>query len=592
MYRFIFFVYCIFIVLFTNTLFAQSFNTSSPEADKWVNHTFRKLTKRQKIAQLIVIRAHSNLGATHVAQVTNLIKQYNVGGLCFFQGGPIRQAALTNYYQSIAKTPLLISIDAEWGLGMRLDSVTNFPKQITMGAMSDSNLVFEVGKAIGNQCKRMGIQVNYAPVVDVNNNPNNPVINDRSFGENKYLVAKYGLEYIKGLQSVNVMACAKHFPGHGDVEVDSHLDLPEINKTIAQLNDLELYPYQSIIKQGVGSIMVAHLFVPAIDSIAHTPTSLSYNNTTLLLKDKMQYKGLIITDGLEMKGITKYFPNGQAAVQAIIAGNDMLCVPIDVPDAIEQILHAIKQKKITWEYIDEKVKKILLAKYHLGLSAPQHIDTAHLITDLNATTDSLNTLVAQKSITVLTNETHQIPFHPQTKIAYIAIGINQENTLATRLKNENNADVYLFPNNASLNNMAKETIEPQPGITITDTKENIALAQNLIDSLKKKDYTTILIGIHNYSRRPANNFGITNASLYIVETLQKQPNALVAYFGNPYSLKFSCEANNLIAAYEDTSITQNMLANMLQGKSQPQGKLPVTVCSKLISGQGILLINE
>jgi hypothetical protein len=212
------------------------------------------------------------------------------------------------------------------------------------------------------------------------------------------------------------------------------------------------------------------------------------------------------------------------------------------------------------------------------------------VADLNATTDSLNTLIAQKSITVLANQTHQIPIHPQSKIAYLAIGINQENALAARLKKENNADVYLFPNNAS-NNSQKETIEPQPGMLITDTKQNIALAQNIIDSLKNKDYTTILIGIHNYSRRPANNFGITNASLYLLQTLQKQPNALVAYFGNPYALKFSCDANNLIAAYEDTPITQNILANMLQGKSQPQGKLPVTVCGKLISGQGIMSIN-
>src|SRR6478735_3260018 len=262
---------------------AQQFYEQTPDAMRWVKKKFRKLSKDQRIAQLMIIRAHSNLGAQHVAEVTELIRKYNVGGLCFFQGGPVRQAMLTNMYQSIAKTPLMISIDAEWGLGMRLDSVISYPRQLMMGAIPDARLIYQFGRAVGEQCKRMGIQVNYAPDVDVNNNPLNPVINDRSFGEDKYKVALYGVQYMKGMQDVGVMATAKHFPGHGDVSVDSHKDLPIINKSRSQLDDLELYPFKELINAGVGSIMTAHLYIPAIDTTTNLASSLSPRNVTGIL---------------------------------------------------------------------------------------------------------------------------------------------------------------------------------------------------------------------------------------------------------------------------------------------------------------------
>ena len=223
----------------------------------------------------MVIRAHSNLGPDHVASVTELISKYNVGALCFFQGGPVRQAGLTNFYQSIAKTPLMVTIDGEWGLGMRLDSVLDFPYQLSLGALQNDQLIYEMGRAIGNQMKRIGVHVNYAPVVDVNNNPGNPVIGYRSFGEDKYKVARFGIAYMKGMQDAGIMACAKHFPGHGDTEVDSHYDLPKITKSMDQLEELELYPFRELFRAGVGSVMIAHLSIPAIDDTENLPTSLS-----------------------------------------------------------------------------------------------------------------------------------------------------------------------------------------------------------------------------------------------------------------------------------------------------------------------------
>src|SRR5687767_5399398 len=351
----------------------------------------------------MVIRAHSNLGPDHVAKVTNDIKKYNVGVLCFFQGGPVRQANLTNFYQSIAKTPILITIDGEWGLGMRLDSVNDYPYQLTLGALTDEKLVYDMGVAVGKQMKRIGVHVNYAPVVDINNNPNNPVIGYRSFGEDPGKVARFGSAYARGMQDAGIMACAKHFPGHGDTEVDSHADLPLISKSLEQLDTLELYPFKQLFKDGVGSVMIAHLFIPAIDNTANKPTSLSKKNISGLLRDDLDYEGLTFTDALEMKAVTKYFPAGEAAVQAIIAGNDMLCLPDDVPAAIAAIQKAVKKKRIKQKDIDEKVRRVLEAKYDLGLANLQPVDTNNLLEDLNAKTESIKRSVARNVVTVLRN---------------------------------------------------------------------------------------------------------------------------------------------------------------------------------------------
>jgi len=343
-------------LFFISSTFAQYNSFLSKE--KWVDSVFKSLSKDERIAQLMVIRAHSNLGPEHVKGVIDQIQKYNVGALCFFQGGPVRQANLTNFYQSLAKTPLMVTIDGEWGLGMRLDSVIKFPYQLTLGALNDSKIVYEMGRAIGEQMKRIGVHVNYAPVVDVNNNPNNPVIGYRSFGEDKYKVGSLGVAYAKGMQDAGIMACAKHFPGHGDTEVDSHYDLPVISKSIEKLDSLELYPFKQLFKAGVGSVMIAHLSIPAIDNTANRPTSLSKKSVTDLLRDEMDYKGLTFTDALEMKGVTKFFPAGEAAVQALIAGNDMLCLPDDVPAAINAIKSSIKKKKLKWKNIDQKLMKV------------------------------------------------------------------------------------------------------------------------------------------------------------------------------------------------------------------------------------------
>ena len=556
--------------------FSQDFYKRSRAAKKWVKQQFDSLTVDEKIAQLMVIRAHSNLGPEHVQQVTDIIKKYNVGSLCFFQGGPARQVNLTNYYQSIAKTPLMICIDAEWGLGMRLDSIINFPHQLMMGATTDPNLIYQMGNTVGFQCKRMGINVNYAPVVDVNNNPENPVINDRSFGENKYKVATFGVQYMKGLQAENVMACAKHFPGHGDVAVDSHLDLPVINKSIKSLDSLELYPFKEMIKAGVGSVMMAHLYIPAIDTTVHLATSLSSKAVDGLLKKQLGFKGITVTDGLEMKGISKFFPDGEASMMALVAGNDMLCLPTDIEGTIAKTKQAIADKKLSWKQIDASVRKILLVKYNMGLNHYQPVDTRNLVADLNVETKYIKTEVARNAITLLNDNSKVIPLKAERKIAYIAIGVSKENAIATRLKSEVNSDNYFFSGEVNAV-ITKETIEPQTGAKKIDTIGDRQSAEELITLLKHKTYDAIVIGVHNYSRRPANNYGLSKASVYLINELQQQANTATLFFGNPYAMKVSSNAPNLIACYEDDEIVQQAAADILVGKAKAVGTLPVSI---------------
>jgi beta-N-acetylhexosaminidase len=529
--------------------FAQYKSNLSEKA--WADSVFNSLSKEERIAQLIVIRAHSNLGPDHVTQVTDLIQKYDVGALCFFQGGPVRQANLTNFYQGISKTPLMITIDAEYGLGMRLDSVVKFPYQLTLGALSDSSLIYEMGRAVGEQCKRIGVQVNYAPVVDINNNPNNPVIGYRSFGEDKNRVTRFGLAYMKGMQDAGIMACAKHFPGHGDVDVDSHLDLPVINKSIEQLDSVELRPFKALIDAGVGSVMIAHLYIPAIDSTANMATSLSKNNVTNLLRGNLGFYGLTFTDALEMKGVSKYWPGGEAAVQALIAGNDMLCLPENVPDAIAAIGKAINDKRLRSEDIDTKVKKVLYAKYRLGLNKWRPVDTTNLLKDLNAKTDEIRYRVARQTITVVKNKITK--YNASPKIACVAIGASSPTFFGRALQERKKAETFTF-----------------------SYKDSTAQSDFILKKLRSGNYDEVVVSVSGYNLRPANNYGISKPAIDFFNQLQ-QFNTKNFVFGNILAIKNFLFAPHLIACYQDDDITQYTAADLYAGDITAKGRLPVTV---------------
>jgi len=579
--------------LLTLALKNYSQQTKRPTADSWVDSVFRTLSPDEKIAQLMVVRGSGIDAATRRAvfydqQVEEAVQKYNVGGICMFQGDPLSQADHINHYQSITRTPILFCIDAENGLGMRMDSVEGLPRQMMLGATSDPALINRYGRMVGRQCRRIGIQVNYAPVVDVNNNPDNPVINDRSFGEDKYKVAEYGVQYVKGMQAEGVMACAKHFPGHGDVSVDSHFDLPVISKSRKQLDSLELYPFRALFDAGVGSVMIAHLYIPAIDDEPNRATSLSRNNVSKLLRKQMRYKGISFTDALEMKGVAKYFPDGDASVQSLIAGNDMLCLPGDVSQALEKIKAAINDRKLKWKDIDARVKKVLYAKYNLGLAEWQPVKKDLLTADLNAGITEMRHDVAVDALTVLREDSSVFPLRSaaqtaeagngidlvgtglnakrkkEKKIAYIGMGLTEDNAFSRRMQSDYNAHVYFF-----------------------DYDLDSAKAAAALQLLSGR-YEAVVIGMHNYARFPARNFAISRPAAWLLHELQQKERAVTFFFGNPYAIKNSCDAHTLIACYEDDSVTQTVAADLLNGKFTARGRLPVSVCDEWKAGAGIV----
>jgi beta-glucosidase-like glycosyl hydrolase len=544
-------------IVLSSLLFVGIFTTIQAQKmseKKWVRKQFSALNLNEKIGQLMVIRAHSNWSQNKIDSISALIQQYNVGGLCFFQGGPIRQAMQTNAYQSVAKTPLFIAIDAEWGIGMRLDSVESFPRQLSMGAFASSDLVYQMGAAIADQCKRLGIQINYGPVIDINNNPSNPVINDRSFGQSKSKVIQQGVAYMKGMQDNGIMATAKHFPGHGDVNVDSHFDLPVINKSRAALDTLELEPFKALINAGIESIMVAHLSVPAIDDRPKYATSISPKAVNGLLKKELGFKGISVTDAMDMKAIANYFPQGEANVQALLAGNDMLCLPGEVGQSIDKVRQAVKERRIKRSEINTRVKKILVAKYKYGLDVSKQIDTTNIIADLNQSVGTINAAMAQQSLTFLRATNSPIL---NNKTAYLAFNAKSATSFTTSI-----ASAY--------------------GVKVFYTSGKDANELALInDSLKA--YNQVLVGLHGYSRRPANHFEIPAATLQFLNE-KGHEDWIHLIFGNPYAVGDFNTINNILFAFEDTKHSHAAVQKWLEGKLQAGGTLPVTISPELQYG--------
>jgi beta-N-acetylhexosaminidase len=565
------------VFLFTN-LMSSAQRVSDKAASHWADSVYRTLDDNQRIGQLIIARLSTWDGKTKKvtflnAQVEDYVKKYNIGSVCLFQGAPEVQAKMMNRLRELSKTPILFSIDGEWGLGMRMtDSVMALPRQMMLGAVSDSSIIYDYGKIVARQCKKLGIHLNYAPVVDVNNNPDNPVINDRSFGEDKYKVASFGIQYMKGMQDEGVMACAKHFPGHGDVSVDSHLDLPVIKKSMETLKATELFPFKKMIEAGVGSVMVGHLFIPAIDNEANRPTSISKKNVTDLLRKEMGFGGLAITDALEMQGVKKFFPNGAASVESLIAGNDMLCLPDSIPMTIEKIKKAIKSGKLKWSNIEHHCKRVLQAKFQYVKDAYAQTDTALLSKNLNAEVAGMKRRVAEAAITLVAKENRNyFPFTPDQneKIAYIGIGLKNKNNFANLMQNELGATVFTFDY----------------------TSKRKSAIDSLLNQLKT-GYKHIIIGIHQLNRAPANNFGMSNEAVTLVTQLQQQTDCITFLFGNAYAAKNWCSAPNLVICYEDDSIVQQTAFDLLKGNLIYKGKLPVTVCESFHYGYGLTTFTK
>jgi beta-N-acetylhexosaminidase len=544
----------------------KSFIETLNDPNPWVDSVFKKLSKRGRIAQLFMVRAHTDKGKGFEDSIACVIKKQHIGGLVFFQGGPGRQAALTNQYQSISKVPLLIAMDAEWGLGMRLDSTISYPYQMTLGAIQDNNLIYELGKQVALDFKRLGMHVNFAPDADINNNPKNPVIGFRSFGDNKYNVtAKVG-SYMKGLQDEKILVSLKHFPGHGDTDVDSHFDLPQLPFTRARLDSLEMYPFRELIKQGASGIMVAHMNIPAMDSTAHLPSTLSQPIVTDVLKNELGFKGLVFSDAMGMKGVVKFFPDGEADVRGIIAGNDVLELSEDTKRAIKMIRKAIRRKQINWERINESVKKVLAAKYWVGLNSIKPLNTSNVVADLNRPeAQALNQRLADAAVTILKSDSAIKSFDRSKRTAIVSIGVSKLNTFQKELKlHFTNSETFALAKNAGGADIATVTRE-------------------------LKNYDQILLDIHDMRKRPAPVLDYSNEIKLLIAQIA-QLNTIVSIFANPYTiagLPGIEKSKSLIVNYQQSEEAQKATVKVLTGNLKASGKLPVNVNAFFKYGDGI-----
>ncbi len=529
----------------------------------FVDSIYNGMTIEERVGQLFMIRAHSNLGPEHVKSVKAQIKKYHVGSLCFFQGTPGGHAELINTYQQLSTTPLLVAMDAEWGGGMRFkDSGMSFPRQLMLGAIQESTMLYDMGIEVGRQLRDIGINLNFAPVVDININPNNPVINDRSFGEGMYNVTAKSYQYMRGMQDAGIMACAKHFPGHGDTDVDSHLDLPVIEHSLRRMDSVELYPFKTLINKGLQSIMVAHLHVPSMDDTPNLPTTLSPWVVDTLLRQKLGFDGLIITDALEMKGVTMHFKPGEVEVKALVAGNDILCLPADINIAFPAVLKALQSGEVSKQRIEESVKRILKAKLKLGLFNP---DTANVSPDAFPSEGiALKSELIENAITAVANEGKMIPIRKVRNKSFACLNIGSATTTPFQERLTSYADV-----------------------------KNVSVTQDQLTQRKKglldllSDNDIVIVGLTGMDKLAQRDFGLSEGTRLFLKQLNEQSKVILVIFGSPYALKFFGDFPNVIVAYQDDKMVQDITAQALFGAIPFKGLLPVTASADYRVNHGL-----
>ena len=543
-------------------------HTPSP----WADATLAQLSLKEKIGQLFIVAVTSNpaylpnnaaidTSQTHQynmkqEHIESLIRAYHIGGVIFLQSNELSaQITLTNHYQALSKLPLLVVQDAEWGLTMRIKNTIRYPRALTMGAIQDDALLYELGKEIGLQCKTIGVHLNCAPVADVNNNPCNPVINDRSFGDDPQRVAVQSVAFMRGMQDAGILACAKHFPGHGDTAVDSHIALPRIDHSLARLHAVELVPFIHHIRQGVSSIMLAHLHVPALEPRINCPSSLSRAITTDMLRTTLGFTGLTITDGMGMQAVLDHYPPGIAEFEAIMAGNDCVLCPVDVPRAIALVEQAINDGTLSEDALNQRVLKVLRAKEYVGAHQNRSVSLQHAQKSLfTADALALRDAAYYAAITAVpaTDDTQELSTFLDHDCGLIQIGTPVDNYLLTALHTH-------YPHLASF--------------TISDT----ALPDDqLLTQLPQKN--TLIISIHSANKYARQNFGLHPHQIHLVQQLHQSGKKIVLLlFANPYSRSLFPENVSCIYAYEDTPVTQRAVVDILLGKTKAGGKLPIAL---------------
>ena len=541
---------------------AVSYHTpvmGSGDTLRWIEQQMQGMNDTQRIGQLFMMPAWTNHDSVNCKSLPDMISKYNIGGIIMMQGTPYRHAVALNRYQNLSKIPLLVGLDGEWGLAMRIDSTLQYPHQLTLGALQNDSLIFKMGEAVGDECKRLGIQLNFAPVVDVNNNSNNPIINDRSFGENAEMVTNKAIAYMNGMHKAGILSCAKHFPGHGDTDVDSHKDLPVLPFSRERLDSLELKPFKAMIVSKVPSIMVAHLAIPQLEPNEKIPASLSQNLVQNLLKTELHYNGLVITDAMNMHGVTKNYESATADVMALLAGNDMILFSQNLEAGINEILKAVSKNLITQEEIDNRVRKILYYKYKAGLNHYQPIVIQNLQEDLHRTekAELLKSLYCNALTCINREEKIKAP----ESVVLISIG-NDTMSITSKMLSENSS-IKLF--------------------RITNNESDETYSQ-LLDSLQNIDYCWV--EMHHMNRFASKDYGINSSAKKFIQQLSARQNCSVVLFGNPYSLKFFDNCKQIAVAYEDNQFTQTAVANYLLNSINTKGKLPVSASSVYKFGMG------
>jgi beta-glucosidase-like glycosyl hydrolase len=554
------YLYFILFSLFSTSLFSQSsLVTRDYENQKiWVDSVYNSLTIDQKIGQLFTIWVATKEGPERMDEIADIIKTNHLGGLIFSLGNVKDQAIATNRFQSISKVPLLIGMDAEWGIGMRLDDAFSFPFNMTLGAIENNKLIYEVGERIGVHSKRLGVHINFAPVVDINTNPNNPVIGSRSFGENKFNVTNKSIAYLKGMQSQGIMGSAKHFPGHGDTSQDSHKTLPTINFDSKRINDVELYPFKELIKNNLSSVMVAHMEVPSLENKPKLPSTLSKTIVTKILKKKLKFDGLIITDAMDMKGVVDFNKSESADVAALLAGNDLLLMPDDLDQSTLSIKKALNEGVLTTQRLSQSVKKILMAKYKAGLNNNSTVTLENLREDLNSEKDkALLDQLTKESITVIKNESQIVPIkNLSKKIAYLKMG-------------DSDSDEFF----KMLNHYTK--------VDLIDSNSDFL---RLIDG-----YDHIIVGLHKSDETPFESYKFTSTEKSNLELISKSSKVILTVFSKPYALMDIDLTNisSIIVPYQNNAVTQQKTAQLIFGAIGSKGVLPVSINKSFPAGTSI-----
>ena len=534
----------------------------------WVDSVYKSLTIEERFGQLLMVRANYSR-KPYNPNIESYIRDYGIGGVCFFASGPMQQLKQMNKWQEHSKIPMMISMDAEWGLGMRLDSTISYPFQMTLGSIENDSLIYEMGLQIGLECKRIGIHMNFAPVVDINNNPKNPVINSRSFGDYPNNVARKAAMYMAGLQNAGIIATAKHFPGHGDTESDSHKTLPIVAHDTTRLKAVELLPYQQLINKGLSGIMIAHLYVPAYENEKNLATTLSHKVVTDLLKKEMGFKGLIVTDALDMKGVTKYFPAGEIEVRALLAGNDVLLLPEDVPKAINGLKAALRTGRISEELLEKQCKKVLIYKYELGLNQWKPISPINLYSSLNSSKGkAIKEKLFENAITLIHNKDDILPLKKMSKktLAIVSFGLKQNSTFGKYASKYSDASYFYLP-------------------------KTLTISQN--DSIYEllSDFNLVIFNLGKTTIFPQRSFGITSSEIELINKTAKHKQTIINLLGSPLAIQKYFKEPQLyqafILSHQDNYLTQKISAEMIFGALPFKGKLPVKISQAYPTGFGL-----